>query len=152
MAATGPNYIDFVSGLIYGDLGVGELGTPAPAGALNHIHWTRDHVPSSVTTTVTGDEFLDHHLDYMLARYEACAREVLSAARAAVGRLKLNGRGAIRNDSGRRRVAGDHQRARRRRPGVLQHPLSGLRHRGPRRRDQIPGMSQNHFADERSFR
>ena len=71
MAATGSNYIDFVSELIYGDLGVGELGTPAPVGALNHIHWTRENVPNSVTSTVTGDAFLEHHLDYMFNRYEA---------------------------------------------------------------------------------
>jgi hypothetical protein len=71
MAATGPNFIRFVSELVYGDLGVGELGTPAPAGAKNHIHWTRDNVPNSATTTVTGNAFLAHHLDYMLARYEA---------------------------------------------------------------------------------
>ncbi len=71
MAATGPNFIDFVSELVYGDLGVGELGTAPPAGAKNHIHWTRDNIPNSVATTVTGDAFLAHHLDYMLARYEA---------------------------------------------------------------------------------
>ena len=71
MAATGNNYIDFVSELVYGDLGVGELGTPPPAGAKNHIHWTRDSIPNSGFTTVTGDEFLAHHLDYMLTRYEA---------------------------------------------------------------------------------
>jgi hypothetical protein len=71
MAATGPNFISFVSELVYGDLGVGELGTPAPAGAKNHIHWTRDNVPNSVSTTVTGNAFLAHHVDYMLARYEA---------------------------------------------------------------------------------
>jgi hypothetical protein len=71
MAPTGNNFINFVSELIYGDLGVGELGTPPPAGAKNHIHWTRDNIPNSVTTTVTGNAFLGHHLDYMLARYEA---------------------------------------------------------------------------------
>ncbi len=71
MVATGSNYINFVSELIYGDLGVGELGTPAPAGATNHIHWTRDNIPNSVSTTVTGNAFLAHHLDYMLSRYEA---------------------------------------------------------------------------------
>ena len=51
MAATGPNFISFVSELVYGDLGVGEMGTPAPAGAKNHIHWTRDNVPNSVSTS-----------------------------------------------------------------------------------------------------
>jgi hypothetical protein len=71
MAATGPNHIRFVTELVYGDLGVGELGTPAPAGAKNHIHWTRDNIPNSGSTTVTGNAFLAHHLDYMLARYDA---------------------------------------------------------------------------------
>lgn len=71
MAATGNNYIDFVSELVYGDLGVGELGTAPPAGAKSHIHWTRDNTPDSVSTAVTGDAFLAHHLDYMLSRYEA---------------------------------------------------------------------------------
>ena len=70
MAATGPNFIHFVSELVYGDLGVGELTTPAPVGATNHIHWTRDNIPNSVATAVTGDAFLAHHLDYMLARFE----------------------------------------------------------------------------------
>lgn len=71
MAATGNNFISFVTELIYGDMGVGELGTAPPAGAVNHIQWTRDNVPNSVSTTVSGDAFLAHHLDYMLARYEA---------------------------------------------------------------------------------
>lgn len=71
MAATGNNYIDFVSELIYGDLGAGELGAIAPAGAQNHIHWTRDNIPSSGATVVTGDAFLEHHLDYMLSLYES---------------------------------------------------------------------------------
>jgi hypothetical protein len=71
MAATGNNFIRFVSELTYGDMGVGELGTPPPAGAKNHIHWTRDNVPNSGATTVTGNAFLAHHLDYMLSRYEA---------------------------------------------------------------------------------
>ncbi|QCK15637.1 ferredoxin reductase domain-containing protein [Mangrovivirga cuniculi] len=71
MAATGNNYIDFVNELVYGDLGTGELGVPPIAGAKNHIHWTRDNIPNSFSTTVTGTEFLTHHLDYMLARYEA---------------------------------------------------------------------------------
>jgi len=71
MAATGNNFISFVSELIYGDLGVGELGTPAPGGAKNHIHWTRDNIPNSGGTAVTGNAFLAHHIDYMLGRYEA---------------------------------------------------------------------------------
>jgi hypothetical protein len=70
MAATGPNFISFVSELVYGDLGVGELGTAPPAGAKNHIHWTRDNIPNSAATVVTGDAFLAHHLDYMLGRYD----------------------------------------------------------------------------------
>jgi hypothetical protein len=70
MAATGNNFIDFVSELIYGDMGVGELGTAAPPGGTNHIHWTRDNIPNSGGTSVTGDAFLAHHLDYMLDRYE----------------------------------------------------------------------------------
>ena len=70
MPSTGNNFINFVSELVYGDLGVGELGTAAPAGATNHIHWTRDNIPNSVATVVTGDAFLAHHLDYMLGRYE----------------------------------------------------------------------------------
>jgi len=70
MAATGNNFIDFVSELVYGDMGVGELGSPVPAGAKNHIHWTRDNIPNSGSTTVTGNAFLGHHLDYMLNRYE----------------------------------------------------------------------------------
>ena len=71
MAATGPNFINFVSELIYGDLGVGELGTAPSAGTKNHIHWTRDNLPNSASSTVSGNTFLAHHLDYMLARYEA---------------------------------------------------------------------------------
>lgn len=71
MASTGNNFISFVSELTYGDMGVGELGTPHPAGAKNHIHWTRDNVPNSGATTVSGNAFLAHHLDYMLSRYEA---------------------------------------------------------------------------------
>ena len=71
MAATGNNYINFVNELVYGDLGTGELGTLPITGAKNHIHWTRDNIPNSVSTVVTGVEFLTHHLDYMLTRYEA---------------------------------------------------------------------------------
>lgn len=71
MAATGNNYIDFVSELIYGDLGAGELEAVVPVGAKNHIHWTRDNIPSSFDTEVTGDAFLEHHIDYMLSQYES---------------------------------------------------------------------------------
>ena len=68
------NVIDFMMALIYGDMGAAELGgaaPPLPAGALNHLRWTLDKKPSSVGTTVTGTQFLTHHVDYMLARYEA---------------------------------------------------------------------------------
>lgn len=65
----GANHINFVTQLVYGDLGVAELGTTAPAGASNHFNWTLDRLPSSPSTTVTGSQFLTHHLDYMLARY-----------------------------------------------------------------------------------
>ena len=71
MAATGNNFLDFVSELIYGDMGVAELGVGAPPSGQNHIHWTRVNKPNSFSTTVTGDAFLAHHLDYMLNRYEA---------------------------------------------------------------------------------
>lgn len=71
MAKTGNSFIDFVSELIYGDMGTAELGMPPPPGGKNHIHWTRDNIPNSVATTITGDQFLTHHLDYMLHRYEA---------------------------------------------------------------------------------
>jgi hypothetical protein len=36
MAATGNNFISFVSELTYGDLGVGELGTPPGRGQEPH--------------------------------------------------------------------------------------------------------------------
>src|SRR5688572_1924054 len=71
MAATGNNFLDFVSELIYGDMGVAELGVGAPPSGQNHIHWTRVNKPNSFSTTVTGYAFLAHHLDYMLNRYEA---------------------------------------------------------------------------------
>ena len=64
------NYIDFVTSLIYGDLGASVIGPP-PAGARNHLNWTLTWRPNSGGTTVTGNEFLVHHLDIMLARYEA---------------------------------------------------------------------------------
>lgn len=68
------NVIDFMTSLIYGDMGSAELGAaapPLPPGALNHLRWTLDKKPSSGAITVTGTEFLVHHVDYMLARYEA---------------------------------------------------------------------------------
>jgi hypothetical protein len=71
MTTTGNNFIHFVSELVYGDMATAELGMPPPPGGMNHIHWTRDNVPNSGGTTVTGDQFLAHHLDYMLHRYEA---------------------------------------------------------------------------------
>ena len=71
------NFINFVSELIYGDRGTAELGTAPPAGTKNHLHWTVDNappvpVPATLPgATPLGNQFLAHHLDYMLARYEA---------------------------------------------------------------------------------
>ena len=66
------NFIDFVSALIYGDMGFAELGTAPTAGTKNHIHWTRDNLPNTASNaSLPGDQFLAHHLDYMLVRYEA---------------------------------------------------------------------------------
>lgn len=68
------NAVEFVTSLVYGDMGAGELGAgapPLPPGALNHLRWTLDKKPSAAGTTVTGTQFLTHHLDYLLARYEA---------------------------------------------------------------------------------
>lgn len=66
------NSINFVTQLIYGDMGASELGSSAhiPASGFNHIRWTLQHLPNSVTSTVTGQEFLTHHLDYMLQSYQ----------------------------------------------------------------------------------
>lgn len=66
------NSILFVNELIYGDMGSSELGTSAhvPASGLNHLRWTLQFKPNSAGTTVTGQQFLTHHLDYMLANYE----------------------------------------------------------------------------------
>ena len=66
------NSIPFVNELIYGDMGSGELGASAhtPASGLNHLRWTLQFKPNSASTTVTGQQFLTHHLDYMLASYE----------------------------------------------------------------------------------
>jgi len=66
------NPIDFVNQLIYGDMGSAELGPSAhlPASGLNHLRWTLTFKPNSSTSTVTGQQFLTHHLDYMLASYE----------------------------------------------------------------------------------
>ena len=66
--------INFVTELIYGDMGAAELGAsapPLPAGALNHLHWTLAFKPNSGTSIITGQQFLTHHLDNLLARYEA---------------------------------------------------------------------------------
>src|SRR5215470_19769094 len=66
------NVIEFVGQLIYGDMGSAELGAAAhlPAGGLNHLRWTLSFKPDSSTSTVTGQQFLTHHVDYMLASYE----------------------------------------------------------------------------------
>ncbi|MBI1765617.1 MAG: hypothetical protein HYR56_29800 [Acidobacteria bacterium] len=63
----GANNINFVTSLIYGDLGTAELGPP-PGGTKNHLVWTFDNRP---TSNVAGNAFLDHHLNVMLSRYEA---------------------------------------------------------------------------------
>ncbi len=67
------NSINFVNQLIYGDMGGAELGALAhiPPGGLNHLRWTLQFKPNSGTSTVTGQQFLAQHLDYMLASYEA---------------------------------------------------------------------------------
>ncbi|MFN0015049.1 MAG: hypothetical protein ACKVU2_10910 [Saprospiraceae bacterium] len=70
MAATGKNFINFVSELVYGDRGDAELGTVLPIGIQNHLNWTIDNIPNSAGSTITGDQFLAHHLDYLLVRYE----------------------------------------------------------------------------------
>ena len=65
---------DFMTALIYGDMGSAELGGAAPAlppGQQNHLRWTITNQPSAPASTVTGTQFLVHHLDYMLARFEA---------------------------------------------------------------------------------
>ena len=66
------NSIPFVNELIYDDMGSAELGASAhiPASGLNHLRWTLLFKPNSASTTVTGEQFLTHHLDYMLASYE----------------------------------------------------------------------------------
>lgn len=65
------NYINFVTSLIYGDLGAAELGLPA-GGAPNHFNWTLDQLPPA--SPVTGTEFLNHHVTVMLGRYETWRR------------------------------------------------------------------------------
>ncbi|MGH2582273.1 MAG: hypothetical protein ACRDFQ_05195 [Anaerolineales bacterium] len=66
------NFIDFVTSLIYGDMGTAELGTAPPAGTKNLLHWTVDNEPFTASNVaLPGNQFLAHHLDYMLARYEA---------------------------------------------------------------------------------
>lgn len=64
------NFIDFVTSLIYGNLGASEVG-PAPPGERNHLNWTLDLLPSASSSSITGEEFLRHHIDVMLNRYEA---------------------------------------------------------------------------------
>lgn len=66
------NIISFVNELIYGDMGSAELGASAhiPASGLNHLRWTLQFKPNAAGTSVTGQQFLTHHLDYMLASYE----------------------------------------------------------------------------------
>jgi hypothetical protein len=66
------NFINFVSSLIYGDMGTAELGIAPPAGTKNLLHWTVDNEPFTASNTaLPGNQFLAQHLDYMLARYEA---------------------------------------------------------------------------------
>jgi hypothetical protein len=68
------NVTDFMTALIYGDMGSAELGAAAPAlppGQLNHLRWTIANTPNAPATPLTGTQFLVHHLDYMLQRYEA---------------------------------------------------------------------------------
>jgi hypothetical protein len=66
----GANYLNFVSSMIYGDLGATELGPPA-AGTKNHLNFTRDWYLTPPAAGVAGNQFLAHHLDVMLSRYEA---------------------------------------------------------------------------------
>ena len=54
------NFIDFVSGLVYGNPG---------GGATNHLNWTLDRIAAS--PAAPGQDFLNHHLDMMLNRYES---------------------------------------------------------------------------------
>ena len=67
------NVIDFTMALIYGDMGAAELGGLRLHCRLcvDDLRWTLDKKPNSGGTTVTGTEFLNHHVDYMLVRYEA---------------------------------------------------------------------------------
>jgi len=64
------DFIDFVTSLVYGDVGTVELGAPPP-GTKNHMNWSMDNLPSSPATAVSGTAFLNHHVDVMLARYQA---------------------------------------------------------------------------------
>ena len=65
------NFINFVSALIYGDMGTAELGTAPPVGTRNLLHWTVANEPFTASNAaLPGNQFLVHHLDYMLARYE----------------------------------------------------------------------------------
>jgi hypothetical protein len=68
------NVVEFTTALIYGDMGNAELGAaapPLPPGQVNHLRWTIANKPNTPASTVTGTQFLVHHLDYLLARYEA---------------------------------------------------------------------------------
>jgi hypothetical protein len=85
------NIVELMTSLIYDDMGAAEFGSaapPLPPGALNHLRWTLLRKPSWAGTTVTGSEFLTHHLDYMLTCYEAWAAQVPVAAGATVGRAE----------------------------------------------------------------
>lgn len=64
------NFINFVSSLIFGDLGTAEL-PPPPPGTKNHLNFTRDWYLSPPPAGSAGNLFLTHHLDVMLARYES---------------------------------------------------------------------------------
>ena len=60
-------YIEFVTSMIYTDLGAADLG-PAPGGTKTHLQWSLDRLSSP--PALAGEDFLEHHLDVMLARYE----------------------------------------------------------------------------------
>jgi hypothetical protein len=59
------NVIDFVTSLIYGNPG---------GGAKNHLNWTLDRLASPPPANSRGDDFIAHHLDVMLNRYESWRR------------------------------------------------------------------------------
>ena len=56
------NVIDFITSLVYGNPG---------GGAKNHLKWTLDRLASPPPSSSKGDDFLAHHVDVMLNRYEA---------------------------------------------------------------------------------